>query len=128
MIIASSARVTDIPVDLVRTAFLGLHVEHRGVHLIPLNAPLRTPARARLDRVLLGLEPSEVGGFWIDQRVRDGRNPPRTVPSTELAVRVVAQLPGAIACVPAQVVDSGVRVLRIDGKAPSDSGYLLGAE
>jgi len=128
MIIASSTPVTDIPADVVRTAFLGLRAEHRGVRLIAFNPMLRTPSRERLDRVLLGIEPDEVGGFWVDQRVRDGRHPPRALPSDELAVRVVAQLPGAIACVPARLVVSGVRALRIDGKGPSDRGYLLAPE
>jgi hypothetical protein len=128
MIIASSTPVTDIPADVVRSAFLGLRTEHRGVRLIAFNSPLRTPPRERLDRVLLGLEPDEVGLFWVDQRVRDGRNPPRTLPSDELAVRIVAQLSGAIACVPARLLVSGVRALRIDGKGPTDRGYLLAAE
>jgi hypothetical protein len=128
LIIGSSTGVTDISSDVVRTAFLGLRAEFRGVRLIPLNLPLRTFVRERLDRVLLGLEPSEVGSFWIDQRVRDGRSPPRTVSSAELAVRVVAQLPGAVACVPATFVDPHVRALRIDGKGPSEKGYLLAPE
>lgn len=124
-IIANSTGITDIPSDVLRTAFLGLRAEYRGVRLIPLNLPLRMPARERLDRALLGLEPNQVGSFWIDQRVRDGRSPPRTVPSADLAVRIVAQLPGAVACVPAGLAEAHVRVLNVDGKSPSDSGYLL---
>jgi hypothetical protein len=128
LIIAGSTSVTDIPSDVVRTAYLGLRAEYKGVRLIPLNPPLKTPARERMDRTLLGLAPSEVGIFWIDQRVRDGRIAPRTVPSADVAVRVVAQLPGAITCVPASALSPHVRALRIDGKGPSDSGYLLGAQ
>ncbi|MFT3922982.1 MAG: hypothetical protein QM778_10640 [Myxococcales bacterium] len=125
LIIGSATGVSDIPSDVVRTAFLGLRAEYHGIRLIPLNLPLRTPARERLDRALLGLAPEEVGSFWIDQRVRDGRNPPRTAPSVELAVRIVAQLKGAIACVPLASLDPRTRALRIDGKGPSESGYLL---
>jgi hypothetical protein len=125
LIIARSTNITDIPSSVLRTAFLGLRAEYKDVRLIPLNLPLRTSSRERLDRALLGLEPDEVGNFWVDQRVRDGRNPPRSVPNEELAVRVVGQLPGAIAYVPARLAESQVRALRIDGKGPTDTGYLL---
>ena len=128
LIIAGSTGISDMPSGVVRSAFFGRRTEHRGVRLIPFNLPLGSPARERLDRALLGLEPADVGRFWIDQRVRDGRIPPRTAPSVGLAVRVVGQLPGAIACVPATAVDSRVRVLRIDGKEPSEKGYLLAGE
>lgn len=100
MIIARSTGITDIPSQVLRAAFLGLRPDFKGVHLIPLNIPLHTPIRERLDRKLLGLEQAEVGAFWINQRVRDGRTPPRTIPDIDLAVRVVVQLPGAITCVP----------------------------
>ncbi len=125
VVIATATGLSDLPSSVLRMAFLGLRAEHRGVRLVPLNLPLKAAARERMDRALLGLEPDQVGSFWVDQRVRDGRTPPRTVPSAELAVRIVAQLPGAIACVPAATFDSRVRALSIDGKAPSDSGYLL---
>lgn len=125
VIIATVTKISDIPSDVLRTAFRGLRPEYQGIHLTPFNLPLQTPARERLDRALLGLAPSEVGSYWVDQRVRDGRTPPRTVPSVDIATKVVAQLPGAIACVPLPIRDPRVRVLRVDGKGPSDKGYLL---
>ena len=84
MIIAASTRITDLPSNLLRAAFGGLRAEYRGVRLIPFNAPPNTWIRKRSDRALLGLEQAEVGRFWVNERVRDGRMPPRTVPSKEL--------------------------------------------
>ena len=125
VIMASSSQISDLPSGVLRSAFLGLSTVYRGTQLIPFNAPIGTPIRARMDWALLGLEQREVGTFWVDQRVRDGRMPPRTVSSTDLAVRVVAQLPGAIACVPASQAGPRVRALRIDGVDPSSHEYLL---
>ena len=125
MIIAASTEISDIPADLLRTAFRGLPAQHHGVRLIPFNAPPGAPMRVRVDRLLLGLEPENVGSFWVDQRVRDGRTPPRTAPTIELALRVVAHLPGAVAYVPATALGDKVRALKIDGRGPQDTKYLL---
>lgn len=125
MIIAASTGISDIPADLLRTTFRGLPVQYHGFRLIPFNAPLNTPMRVRVDRLLLALEPENVGSFWVDQRVRDGRTPPRTAPTVELALRVVAHLPGAISYVPASALADKVKALKIDGKGPQDAKYLL---
>jgi hypothetical protein len=125
LISASASSLQDIPSNVLREAFQGLRTAYKGVRIIPFNLPLGTPIRQQLDRAVLGLEPTEVGMFWVDQRVRDGRIAPRTVASVERLVRVVAQLPGAVACVPASAVDGSVRALRIDGRAPTDKDYLL---
>jgi hypothetical protein len=125
MIIGERTPITDIPASVVRAAFRGLPTEYEGQRLIPLNPPQGTPVREVMDRALLGLSRDAVGRFWVDQRVRDGRTPPRTVPNPQLAVRVVAQLPGTITCVPARLTTPAVRVLRIDGKGPADRGYLF---
>ena len=125
LIMSTTSGITDLSSDVVRSTFQGLRVEHRGLVLVPFNLPQQNPVRQKMDRALLGLEPSEVGRFWVDQRIRDGRNTPRTIPTIDLLVRVVAQLKGAIAGVPANQVAPQTRVIRIDGKSPSESGYLL---
>lgn len=125
IVIAQSTGLTDLPSSVLRDAYLGLTAEHHDVPLIPFNVPLGSAVRQRMDRALLGLEPRDVGRFWINQRVRDGRRPPRTLSSNDLALRVVAQLPGAIACVSASSVTGPLTALLIDGKGPTHPGYLL---
>jgi hypothetical protein len=98
--------------------------------LVPLNHPVRTHERELFDRKVLGLEPGDVGRFWINRRIRDEGVPPRTVPSPQLAPRVVASYPGAIAYVSSSLlakmaVSTQVRILSVDGKSPSDPGYLF---
>ena len=126
VIIASASRITEISSGTLRSAFLNLPVTYEGQRLLPFNLPSTSPLRTRFDQAVLGLDPRSIGQFWVDQRVRDARRPPRDVPNPELAVRVVASLAGAVSYAPLELTSSSrVRVLRVDGKAPADAGYLL---
>jgi hypothetical protein len=125
VVISSATGVTDISSALLRRAFEGLPAEYQsGKRLLPLNLPLGSAERARFDRVVLGLNPDEVGRFWVDQRVRGAAQPPRTL-AVELAVRVVASFPGAISYLDSSGLKPGLQVLSIDGRQPGAAGYLL---
>jgi hypothetical protein len=63
---------------------------------------------------------------WIAKVFRaDAAKGPRIVYSNEMAIDQASRTPGAIAFVPAPVTIRGVKVLKIDGKSPGQSGYLL---
>ena len=79
----------------------------------------------QFDRAVLGLEPEAVGPFWIDRRIRGESSPPRTVPSTDLLLRVVAKLPGAIAYVYAPLTAPGVKALKVANLPAGQTGYPL---
>jgi len=51
--------------------------------------------------------------------------PPQTIRSPALAIRRVAMVPGAISIVPSELVSANVKVLRIDGLLPGETGYAL---
>ena len=126
VIVAQATGLTDISAALLRRAFEGYPAEYQpGKRLLPLNHPISSPERQRFDRAVLGLTPDEVGRFWVDQRIRSAGQPPRTLPSPELAVRVVLSFAGAITYTTADMVKPGLNVLKIDGQAPSDSGYMF---
>jgi hypothetical protein len=125
VVVATSIGLQDISTATLRRAFMGYVTEVNGKRLIPLNQPPGNPNRVRFDQIMLGLTPEEVGRFWVDRRIRDESPPPKAVPSAELAVRVAASLPGAIAYVTNNLLNDKVRALSIDGKHPTDSGYLL---
>jgi hypothetical protein len=125
VIAGASSTLTDISAANLRRAFLGEAVELAGKRLIPLNHPPGSPARVAFDRAVLGLSADQVGPFWVDRKIRDQSPPPRGVPSPELAVRVVASLPGAITYAASEQVAAGTRALTIDGKSPGQPGYLL---
>jgi len=86
--------------------------------IVPFNLVPRSDERVLFDRVVLRMNPDEVGRFWLDRRVRSGPPPPRQAPDASTAARLVGRLEGAISYVPAPLVQSDVRVVaRIrDGK------------
>ena len=77
------------------------------------------------DQAVMGLKAEAVGRFWIDRRIRDQSGPPKSVPSVDLAVRLVMSLPGAIGYVRSDMLNPKVQALTIDGKSPGQKGYLL---
>lgn len=63
---------------------------------------------------------------WIGKVFRaDTPSGPRIVYSAEMAIDQVSHTPGAIAFVSAPVTARGVKVLKIDGKLPGQTGYRL---
>ncbi len=123
VIVGSTSGIKDISMALLRRAFQGEVAELAGKRLIPFNLPNGSAERTRFDRAVLGLEPQDVGRFWINRRIRDEGSPPRTLASVELAVKVVASLPGSISYVAPSKVTPNVRALTVDGKGPTDPGY-----
>jgi hypothetical protein len=126
VIMASSVGISDIPSSTLLRIFQGEHEEYQGgKSFVPFNSPAGSEGRTLFDRRVLGLTPDDVGRFWIDRRIRGEAQPPRTLPSVDLAVRVTATLPGAITYLRANLVGSGVRVLTIDGRSSNHQDYLL---
>jgi hypothetical protein len=125
LIAGTHTSFNDISISLLRRAFLGETAEYAsGKRLIAINHAPGAPLREQFDELVLGLKPTEVGHFWIDRRIRDQPPAPKHVPS-ELVVRIVTSLPGAISYVTSDQLNDKVRVLRIDGKSPGQPGYLL---
>lgn len=116
----------DISFASLKSAFRGQRISIGGKVVIPINHPLETPQRVRFDRVALGLEPQAVGGFWIDQRIRDQGRPPTTASTPELALKIVGVLAGAITyATRAQLGTRALKVLTIDAVPAGQRGYAL---
>ena len=125
VVAATSSPFQDISVGELRRAFMGEAVTLEGKRLIPINHPLATPLRDRFDLLVLGLKPDEVGRFWVDRSIRAQSPPPKTVQSSELAVRIAMSLPGAITYAAPESLNDKLRALKIDGKALGQPGYPL---
>jgi hypothetical protein len=115
----------DISFADLKSAFRGQPITIRGISVVPINPPLATPLREQFDRRVLGLEPNAVGRYWVDVRIRDEGSPPPTASTEELALRVVAALPGAITYATRANVLPGLKVLTVDRKRPDEPGYAL---
>jgi hypothetical protein len=96
-----------------------------GGRLIPFALSTDLPERVSFDRVVLGWSPVEVARHWIDRKIRGQSGPPKSVESPEMMLRVVAKLDGSLGYVRAEDVRDIVKVLRIDGKLPTEAGYPI---
>lgn len=90
---------------------------------------VRAPDAYERDTVLEHIYEMSEGQFrqyWIAKIFRsEVTSGPKIVYSTEMAHDLVRSLPGSITFMAASDVEDGMKVLRIDGKAPTDPGYPL---
>lgn len=91
-----------------------------------IRAPIARERDAAVKEVCQMTE-AQFRQHWIGKVFRaDTPSGPRIVYSAEMAIEQVSRTPGAIAFVSAPVTTrSGVKVLRIDGRSPGQTGYRL---
>jgi hypothetical protein len=85
-----------------------------GAEVAPLDLPEGDPIRRAFVRQVLGLSEEQLAEYWIDQRATRGVSPPLQAHNTAAAKLWVATKPGGIAYVPASLLDSTVKAMRID--------------
>jgi ABC-type phosphate transport system substrate-binding protein len=85
------------------------------------------PERLAILQSLYGLEEEQYRRTYL-QAVFSGEatDAPKTLASTNGVLRFVYNVPGAIGYVRARDVDASVKMLRVDGRLPGESGYRLG--
>ena len=125
IVTAKANALRDLTFPDLRQLYRGKHLSVAGLKLIPFNHPAGTPDRVGFDRVVLGMSPDEVGRYWVDQKIRGGEPPPRTIDSIALLLRVVAALEGSLAYVREGFSSPELKVVSIEGRFPGDSGYPL---
>lgn len=96
-----------------------------GQRSIPFNHTARSGDRIGFDQTVLRMNPEEVSRFWIDRKIRGLPGPPRAVDSLSQLLRLVARTTGGIGYARPNQVTNEVRVIRIDGKLPTEAGYPL---
>lgn len=126
VVAAQTFPASDISFANLKSAFRGQPVEVGGKRLVPVNHPLNAPLRVTFDQIVLGLDPSAVGRFWVDQRIRDEGKPPTTASTPDIAVRVAASLAGAITYASKAMLNPKLKVLTVDKKSVGQAGYAFG--
>jgi len=90
---------------------------------------MRAPVAAERELVLKRIYQMDEAAFreyWIGKMFRaEVASGPKLVYSADMARDLVTVIPGAITFVPASEVSAATKVVRIDGKLPSDPGYAL---
>ena len=90
-----------------------------------VRAPVASERDVVLNRIYRMTE-DEYRQYWIAKVFRaEVAAGPKIVYSTNMARGLVSAIPGAITFMPADQVDSGVKLLRVDGALPGDPGYPL---
>lgn len=122
----------DLPIDglsfrEVRNLFLGerqfWNPQLRVVLL--MRAPV-APERDVVLRTIYEMSEAQFRQYWISKVFRaDVSAGPKIVYSTEMASELVTAIPGAVAFIDATQIPKGLKVLKIDGKLPTDKTYPL---
>jgi len=94
-----------------------------GERSVPFNHTAHSIDRIGFDQTVLRMNPDEVSRFWIDRKIRGLPGPPRAVDSLSQLLRLVARNSGGIGYARPAQVSRDVRVIRVDGKLPSEGGY-----
>ncbi|MEJ2203375.1 MAG: hypothetical protein P8170_04645 [Gemmatimonadota bacterium] len=90
-----------------------------------MRAPVAAERELVLDRIY-AMDEAEIRDYWIGKMFRaEVASGPKLVYSTDMARDLVTLIPGAITFVPVADVSAATKVVRIDGKLPSDDGYAL---
>jgi len=127
VIVHPSIAVSDVTLSQLRRIFLGEQQFWPGGDRVVLfvHEPGTTP-RAVVLKELYRMNEGEFRRYWIAKTFRDDISTgPKIVSSSALAKRLTATIPGAIAVIPADDVDSSVKVLTVESRGPRDDGYAL---
>ena len=124
IIVNRSNALSDLKLDETRRYFLARVTELPNGEKLTIAELV--PMRTSFYKKLLGVAPNEVKRRWL-QMVFVGRTQlmPAELGDADAVKKFVAEHPGAIGFIPVGETDQTIKVLRIDGKLPSDAGYPI---
>ena len=126
IVVAKNSPLTDLSMYELKHLYLGEFITGPdGKRLIPLNQSTQSRDRLAFDAVVLGMSAEKQATYWIDRRIRGMSGSPRAIDSGDLAQRIVARLDGAITYLPISAVRPDVKIVRVDGRLPTDPNYRI---
>ncbi len=126
VIVAKSFPIDNLSFGDLKRLYAGTPVVAAGKSLIPITYPKHAVERVGFDQSVLGMSADEAGRYWVDRKIRGQSGPPKAVDSPEVVIKVVTKVEGAVGYVRPNVAGQAVKVLRIDGRLPTDPGYRVG--
>lgn len=127
IVVHPDAQVSDLTFDELRKIFMAQQQFWRDNSRITLlvRAPVAAERKMVLEKIYRMSE-DQFRQFWIGKMFRaDVASGPKIVYSSEMARELVTAIPGAITFLPLDAVTANVKVVRINGKLPTDAGYIL---
>jgi hypothetical protein len=122
-----STPVDGLSLAELRKIFLGdRQFWNPSLRIVPLVLGPGARERELALRSIYGMSESQFSQYWIAMIMRaEVTSAPKTVSSPEMASQLIAGIPGAIGFISADKVQPGLKILRINGKFPGESGYPL---
>lgn len=127
IVVNPQSPISDLSFAELRKIFMGdqqFWADRSKVTLL-VRAPSARERAIVLDKIYQ-MDEDQFRQYWIGKMFRaEVAGGPKIVYSTDMALNLIATIKGSITFVPAAGVTGEVKVLRIDGKLPSDPGYVL---
>jgi hypothetical protein len=127
IVVNPSLPIDDVSFVEVRKLFLGERQFWNPQLRVTLlmRAPV-APERDVVLRTIYQMSEAQFRQYWISKVFRaDVSAGPKIVYSNEMASELVSAIPGAVAFVDASDIPKGLKVLKVDGKLPTDKSYPL---
>lgn len=127
IVVNPQSTITDVSFAELRRLFMGeqqFWADRSKVTLL-VRAPSARERAVVLDKIYK-MDEDQFRQYWIGKMFRaEVAGGPKIVYSTDMALTLIGSIKGSITFVPASAVTGDVKVLKIDGKLPSDPNYLL---
>ena len=118
--------VNNLSMAEFREILLGKRQYWKGSQKIVLLLPNGGSAERTAALRLVDMNDSSYKQYWLERAgAGEGDAAPAAMPTSGIALGLVAETPGAIAVVPMADVRDSVKVVKIDGHSPSDAGYPI---
>ena len=119
--------VDDLSLTQLRKIFLGeRQFWNSNVRIVLLAPSAVAREREIVLRLIYQMTEAQYNQYWIAMVMRaEVTSAPKTVSSAEVANELIAATSGSIGFIPAGKIQSGVKVMRVNGKLPGQSGYPL---
>lgn len=127
IVVNPKSGVTDLSFAELRRIFLGQqqYWPDRSKVTLLVRAPVARERAVVLDEIYR-MDEDQFRQYWIGKMFRaEVAGGPKIVYSADMAMSLVGVIPGSITFVPVSAIPADVRIIRIDGKLPSDPGYPL---
>jgi hypothetical protein len=124
VIVNKSNPVTNLSSEELREILLGKREFWKGSQKIVVLLPNGGTPEREVALRMVDMNDSSYKQYWLE-RTGAGESAPAAMPSSGIALSLVAETPAAIAVVPLADVRDSVKVVKVDGHAPSESGYPI---
>ena len=127
IVVNKDATVVVVPLHELRKSFLANQQfwSNRARIILLLRAPQSDERDFVLNRIYQ-MDEARFRQYWIGKMFRaEVPRGPKIVFSTGMTLDLVVAIPGSISFMRATEVTDAVKLVRIDGKLPSDEGYPL---